>query len=148
MEEPEFKQAYQEVNPLPCVFEKAVLLRCCVCHRCQRIYLAEREGVACTEQAAHDRCREFLRTLYKKSQFALRLTETQAHLPHAKLLKLQCGGLQGLQHSLEPESAGLPEVSALLQRAYTEFDALQSLPFTQVVGYITRFEGRRRGKKS
>lgn len=142
MEEPEFKQAYQGVNPLPCVFEKAVLLRCCTCGLCRRVYIAEREGVACTGQAAHARCEKFLYALYHKAQFALRLTEPQAHLPHAKMLKLQCGGLQGLQHALE-ETGATPEAASLLERADAEFNALEDLPYTAIIGFVTRFQGRR-----
>ena len=60
MQENEYKGAYNSINERRCVFEKAVLSRCCSCVKAQRFNLADREGVACQSQSALVLCQTLL----------------------------------------------------------------------------------------
>lgn len=147
MEEQEFKQAYREVNPHPCPFEKAILSYRCGCEKHQRVFIAEREGVACRTQSAHAVCQQVHAQLQKNAQFALKLPDLTQPLPHAKAMKLQCGGLVGLQNSLPdipPESMHeVDNIYALIRDAIQMYQTIAQFPYAQIVKFIVHYQVRR-----
>lgn len=144
MDETNYRSTYREINDLPCVYEKAILQQCCQCHRARHFNLAERIGVACTNTAEQKRCQVFLELMQQKSVFALQLPgQDGTDLPHAKKIKIQCGGIIGLQ-SLFPGTDPEKDVSALLDESLHRHKDLQSLPYEELVRSVVSFEGRRR----
>ncbi len=82
-----------------------------------------------------------------KAQFALRLTTVAGPLPHAKEIKVQCGGLLGLRATVFPELAAASEVGnvhGLVRAAQERFDGLRDLPYQEIMKSVVTFEGRRR----
>jgi len=145
MDEKEFKKTFRDVNDAPCVFSKAILRRCAGCSRAQKLLLAEREAVACKSPGAHQRCRELLVQLHDKAMFALQLHHPEQILPHGKELKVQCGGLLGLQQSLatsQPSVTRIEDIHALLDQALAEYGEVDSLPLGEVVKAINAFKPR------
>lgn len=139
-----YREARQSVNPTPCAFEKGVLARCIDCSKAEKHLLAERETVNCGDAAAQARCMSLKLLLRSQSAFALRITSTSAPLPHAKELKIQCGGLKGLQKATD----GLDDVTdavALIDAALSRHGALEALPFSEIVQGVVHFAARRRG---
>lgn len=148
MDEDNYRSTYRDFNDLPCLFEKAVLQQCCKCHLARHFNLAERVGVACSVPAAQEQCREFLSVMHDKSIFALQLTPSEdGKLPHAKKIKIQCGGVNGLQ-LLDGSNDMDKDVHKLLGSAIEHFGSLDQLPFEQIVRSVVSFEGRKRRKKS
>ena len=143
MNEAALKSASRRVNPLPCVFDKALMCQSAVCEAAQRLSLAEREMVACREPLARAACGQLHTLLRANSAFALRVKDTQRILPHAMLMKIQCGGLVGLRDLLDPE-AHAPDVLKLIRLAQTEFGAFESLPFSRIVQGVTHWQIRKR----
>ena len=145
MEEQEYKKTFRLVNNAPCVFAKAILRRCCACSRSQKLFIAEREAVACKSPGGRQRCDEVLQVLRDKATFALKLSQIDGPLPHAKELKVQCGGMLGVQESLTQESAELvADIHQLLENAFDEYGSAETLPYTEVVRTITRFVPRKK----
>jgi len=145
MDETEFKKTFRDVNGSPCVFAKAILRRCAGCSRSQKLFIAEREAVACKSPGAHQRCREVLTQLHDKAMFALHLHHPEQVLPHGKELKVQCGGLLGLQqalHAAETTAAMVDDINALLEQAISEHDDFDNLPLGEVVKSVTAFKPR------
>jgi hypothetical protein len=101
-----FRNARGEINRLPCIFERALLARHAVCELAANHQIAERESIACTQPAAHADCAQMAELLREKSSFALHLAATQRILPHAMVMKIQCGGLDGLRALLDPAALG------------------------------------------
>jgi hypothetical protein len=147
MEESEFRKTYQELRELPCAFEKAVLNRWCDCSRLERFNLGEREGVTCGAWTAQQNCATLLGLLRQHARFALRARALPGPLPHARELKLQAGGLRGLQGLLAPhtEAQQVRDVSALVSALQTRYGSLDQVPFDAVVRSVAAFEVRRRG---
>jgi len=145
MDETAYKSARGEINRLPCVFEKALLSRCAVCQLAASHALAERETIACSSPLARADCGQLSGLLREKSAFALRLTNTQRILPHAMVMKIQCGGLQGLQQVLDAE-APAPDVRRLVLLAREKFGELAALPFSEIVKGVAAFQLRKRHK--
>lgn len=143
MDETAYHSARGEINRLPCVFEKALLSRCVVCELSVRHLLAERETVACTEPLARAACGQMAGLLREKSAFALKLKEAARILPHAMMMKIQCGGLNGLKDVLDPE-APAPDVRRLIRQALAEYGTLEALPFSRIVQGVAHWQGRKR----
>ncbi|MEJ2361966.1 MAG: hypothetical protein P8Z75_11130 [Gammaproteobacteria bacterium] len=149
MEENEYRNLYRAINQQRCVFEKSILSRRSNCHFARRFNLADREGVACSEPQATTLCQSTLARMRDKAIFALKLTRIDGPLPHAKEIKVQTGGLYGLQHLLGQgdDSAPVADIIDLLQSALVQYGDVESLPYTEIARSIVQFEGRTRGRK-
>lgn len=143
MDEKEFKATYSEVNEQPCVFAKAILTRCCRCERAQRLYIAEREAVACKSPGAQQQCGEILQAFRRKARFALRLTHLDDRLPHGKEIKVQCGGVLGLRNALTPQCEEQPDIRETLERGMSAYGEIDAFPFTEILKRITTYRARR-----
>jgi hypothetical protein len=143
MDEHSYRNVRKEINPLPCVFEKALLCQAAACEAAQKISLAEREMIACREPLARASCGQLLTLLRANSAFALKLKDTQRVLPHAMMMKIQCGGLAGIKELLDPE-AHAPDVLKLVRRAQAEYESLEALPFSRIVQGVAHWQIRRR----
>jgi len=94
-----------------------------------------------------------LRLMHENARFVLHQTHSDAPLPHAKEIRVQCGGLRGLAALLNPDDASNDALSpenahALIHLARQRFDDLRSLPFQDIVMHISRWQGRRRGGRT
>jgi len=146
VEEHEYHKAYQALNSCPCIFEKALLSTCCTCSQSQRIHIAEREGMSCLTPFSQQQCHELLNCLCDSAQFALKLRKVEIPLPHGKLLKIQCGGLQGLQTAVHIELEGKPvkDIHHLVQQALVLFGEVKYFPYPAIVRFITHYRARQR----
>jgi hypothetical protein len=138
-----YRYARKSVNPTPCAFEKGVLARCLACSKAEKHLLAERETVNCSDAAAQSRCTELKSMLRSQSAFALRITSASASLPHAKELRIQCGGLKGLQKFLTG-SDDVTDVTRLIDAALARHGSMDAFPYSEIVQSVVHFEARRR----
>jgi hypothetical protein len=146
MDEDEYKATYDSLNPLGCPFEKVILSRQCDCQVSTRIFIAERQAVGCANQGAQRRCIELLGLLHRKATFALKHTGSETRLPHAQEMKVQAGGLLGIQAALNPEAeqtAPVADIHGLIDQATAHFGDLDTLPYSDIVRHITAYVGRR-----
>jgi hypothetical protein len=147
VDETEYRATYQSVNQIPCPFERAILSARCRCELSQRIFIAEREAVACKDGGARDRCKQLLALLRDNARFALQLTHIDGPLPHGKEIKVQVGGMLGLQAVMHPGRASVGEVtniSELVLQAQEHFGALGNLPYQEIVKRVVSYSHRRK----
>ena len=147
MDETEYRQTYREVNERRCVFEKAINARRCSCSESQRFNLADREGVSCTSEIGCSRCKQLLELLRNNASFALQMTSVPGPLPHAKEVKVQIGGMLGIQKLLYPDTGDkelVDDINGLAETAAQRFNSLDNLPYSEIVKSIVNFEGRLR----
>lgn len=147
MEEDEYRSTYAAVNERRCVLEKALNSRTVTCSHSERFYLADREAVGCKSDPAQRRCQELLTRMREGARFSLQMTHIGGPLPHNKEIKVQVGGLQGLQALVMPEqtdSSTVDDVFALLNAAELRFGALSAFPYQDMIKHITRYQGRSR----
>jgi len=146
MEEQEYKDTYHNLNTHRCVFEKCISSRRGSCRMAQRFHLADREGIACKAASGKALCNEFLNSMRQKARFALHLTRADEPLPHAKEIKVQTGGLLGLQALLHPESGEqqIGNILGLIEQAIQHHGSLAGVPYDVIVQSIVKFEARRR----
>lgn len=147
MDETEYRQTYRAVNKQRCLFEKAINARRCTCGLSQRFNLADREGVSCSSETGSIRCKQLLELLRKNANFALQMTNVPGPLPHAKEVKVQIGGLLGLQRLLQPKMCDeelVHDINGLAETALQQYSSLNNLPYSEIVKSIVTFEGRPR----
>jgi hypothetical protein len=132
MDETAFRQKLSESIERPCTFEKAVLARCVECKRSDRVLIAEREAVNCRNQASLSRCISLHDHLRHSFAFALKNMHEHAVLSHAQEMRVQCGGLLGLQNVLNGQ-AEVENVDALLESVLQQWGELLALPYSEVV---------------
>ena len=143
MDELAFMQALGSVNPRPCAFGKVILSRHCACSNVNKRYAAEREMVACNVDAEREQCGALLDLLRQNSAFALKLTHVTPPLPHGPEMRVQCGGLQGLQQEMDG-SAEVVDISALIAAARSKYGSLENLPYSKIVQSVVSCEVRKR----
>ena len=147
MEENQYRETYHSINPCRCVFEKSINSRRCRCSIAHRFCLADREGVSCTVDLAQRRCQSLLTALRNSAIFAMHLTRIDGALPHGKEVKVQNGGLLGLQLLLDPDyqtEHGISDINQLLSQAIQRYQSIDAFPYDEIVKQIVRFEGRTR----
>ena len=149
MDEKAYRDTYNSVNPLQCVFERAILRRCCGCQHVIRRNIADREAAGCLDSSAHAVCTELKQKLRHAAAFTLKLTHPDAPLPHGKQLKLQCGGLLGLARlTAEQELTEVADIYAALTAATQHYGGLDQLPYQQIIQFIHAYDPRSHRKKT
>jgi len=147
MDEQEYRNTYHSINERRCVYEKTINSRRCTCNKSQRFHLADREGIACKSATGNALCSTLLNSMRSQARFALQLTHADSPLPHAKEIKVQTGGLLGLQGLLRPELAAETNINnaiGLIEDAIAQYGNLESIPYGIIVQSIVKFEGRKK----
>lgn len=145
MDEQQYKSTYQNINPHRCVFEKAINSRVCNCCKARRFNLADREGVACNSKNGLNRCTQLICLLREKARFALQRKEVDQVLGHAQEIKIQNGGLLGLQSQIQgadPEK--VEDIDTLLTIAEDKFQIIDDFPYSQIMQIISTYKIRKR----
>lgn len=163
MDDKEFKNVYQSVNNQKCIFEKATLTRRYSCSKVILRYIGEREAAGCTDPKACELCQQLICAIREKCNFALHTTGTGSRpLAHAKEIKVQCGGLSGLERLVnanqkdgqsllqmpdEKETSSLPnvqDISQTIKMTLQQYLSVEQLPWPQIVQAVTQFSGRKK----
>ena len=139
LNEEAYRKAREDAQRLPCPFAKAILARCCQCSLCLKHNIAEREVASCSDSTAQSACQALVDLLLDKALFALK--HAQSEIPHAKAMKIQCGGLAGIAEAC---GASRDDVHALVLTAVEKFGSLDDLPYSEIMKSIAAFEIRKR----
>ncbi len=168
MDEDQYRTTYKEMNPTRCYFEKLILLRYGNCEQAKKLLLAEREAFACNSEHAQQQCLQLIERLRSNARFALQITQVDGPLPHAKEIKVQAGGLFGLQQLLSRQDltqtellhdddvkfgeqaqnhAPIENVYAIINEAILQYKNLDSIPYNEIVKAIINFKLPERKRK-
>lgn len=165
MNEDEYKDVYPRVVGTKCVFEKSILLQFAQCNHAEKRLLAEREAISCDSQACQFKCQKFLDILRQNARFSLQQTQADTPLPHSKEIKVQAGGVYGLQQLLEDADPSnvtslgdhiqrfnqdhkpIVNIKNTLDRAIDSFGSVEKLPYSDMVRAIMRFQVRKKRER-
>jgi len=100
--------------------------------------------VACAESAGHERCAQLFGRMKAIALPAFGVEDDLLSMPHSTLVKIQAGGLLGLQRLL----AGAPattvtDINFLVEQAVR--NGMETVPVERLVADITGYKVRRRG---
>ena len=149
MEENEYKSTYSEIANIRCEFEKALTNNKAKCSHSRHFWLADREGYACKSRESSAKCRELLGLLRENSRFILKLQQAGDKLPHNMEIRVQAGGLFGIQSLFTTGQLDrIENIFALVEQAEIEFGSFEMMPFSQVVQSVSRYQGRKSRKRN
>ena len=142
MDEQHYRNTYSSINPQRCVFEKAINSRVCNCDKSQRFNLADREGVACKSATALGRCEELFQHLHTNARFALQRLDVD-QLGHAQEIKIQNGGLLGLQTSLTNITQDkVNDIDSVISAAEKNYGDIKDFPYSKIMQVISAYQIR------
>lgn len=150
MDQDAFRKTYREVNEVFCAFEKSVLTNECGCAHAERFCIAEREGVHCRSTSGQSRCLAWLELLREQARFALRTEDERGLLPHGKAIRLQVGGMRGLNRVLrgaDQAQAPVEDIDGRLAETESRFGTLGAVPFSEVMREVAAYQVRRRSRR-
>ena len=150
MDEDEYKNAYNRINTLRCVFEKTMCSLNGQCSQGRMFRLADRHGYGCESPLAQQQCADLLNHLRSQTRFVFKLAEIDGQLPHNKEIRVQQGGLVGLRKLLDANADASPiaDVSQVVQQAIAKFGSIENIPYATLMQSITAVQTpkRRSGK--
>lgn len=150
MDEQEYKQAYNRINSIKCVFEKAMCSLHSTCSQGKMFRLADRHGFGCQSPVDQKLCADLLDHLRKQTRFVFKLTDIDGPLPHNKEIRVQNGGLSGLQKLLKGEAGDkVEDVSVIVKQVLEQYGSLDNLPYHQIMQSVMAYQARpkRRSRK-
>ena len=152
MDEKEYKDTYDHLNQLRCVYEKCMTSLHGACSQGKMFRLADRHGFGCHSSVHQVQCSALLGHLRSKTKFVFKLHDIDGPLPHNKEIRVQNGGLDGLHEMVyedgKPEK--IEDVSQLISDAVTKYGGVEKIPYDQVMKSVMAYEARpkRRSRKS
>ena len=132
MDETAYRQILSANILNTCPFEKSILSSCAACSNAEKHNIAEREVVACNDKEALGRCIALRDLLRHNFNFALGKSHIDGPLPHAQEMRMQCGGLKGLQFSVDANDE-VRYVAELVAMAQQKFGELADVPYSLIV---------------
>jgi len=102
---------------------------------------------ACRSAAAHARCRQLLEQLKDAALPEFGVDDDPGTMPQSVMVKIQFGGLLGLQRLLAADSTpddGIADIDGLLETALSGYGSVGAIPCNRLVGDITAYRLQRR----
>lgn len=109
--------------------------------------VARRGGpdVACRSELGQRRCAVLFERLKAAALPAFGVEDDLLSMPHSVLMKIQHGGLLGLQRLLDGAApARVEDVDALIERALARYRTAEAIPCADMVDAMTGFQLKRR----
>lgn len=117
------------------------------CMHAQEVIRRGGAEIDCIDATAHVRCEEFFQRLKAAALPAFGVEDDLLSMPHSVQVKIQYGGLLGLQFLLPGAAPGVErveDINALVEQAQARFGSVEAVPCDQLVAAITAFKPRSR----
>ncbi|MGB5306473.1 MAG: hypothetical protein WBN51_11860 [Gammaproteobacteria bacterium] len=139
------------MQDLICPFSSTLLSDNFGCRHASQIVRRGGAEIACSAAASHDRCTLLFRKLKDAALPAFAVEDDLLQMPHSVLVKIQYGGLLGLQRSIAREDTRkdvIEDINALIDAAIEHYSALENIPCNTLVDDMTAYKLSRRGKRN
>jgi len=130
-----------------CAFSNTLVTEQFGCENGKQVTRRGGPDVACTSDQAHRRCERLFQRMKETALPAFGVEDDLLSMPHSVLMKIQFGGLLGLQRLLADGSAPLAAVDnihALVDRALAKHGDLDAVPYRALVEDMTSYKLKRR----
>ncbi len=114
------------------------------CAHAQHVVRRGGPDIACTDNAGHERCQRLFGLLKASALPAFGVEDDLLSMPHSTLVKIQFGGLLGIQRLLGSSDGAVADINSLVERAGQHFGGLDVIPCQDVLADITSYKTRRR----
>ena len=133
-----------------CPFSATLVTEDFGCGNASRIVRRGGAEIACTSDEAHARCRQLFQGLKETALPAFSVSDDLLQMPHSVLVKIQYGGLLGLQRIVNPEmpeSSTVKDIDRLVKSSGSRFASLDDIPFPELCADITAYRLPRRRRR-
>jgi hypothetical protein len=129
-----------------CPFHSTLIARDFGCQHAIEVTRREGPDAACGNATAHQACTRFFAALRGAAVPAFGVADDLTVMPHSVLVKIQFGGLLGLQRLMarEAQPDKVDNVTAVVMQATEFFDSLDGIPYQDLLPDITGYKLRRR----
>ena len=117
------------------------------CEHAEQVTRRGGPDIACRSEAAHAQCERLFQQMKATALPAFGVEDDLLSMPHSVLVKIQYGGLLGLQRLLGAGAADAAEVKnihALVGQAVQAHGNLEAIPYPVFVEDMTSFQLKRR----
>ena len=136
------------MEPYKCAFSNTLITKQFGCEKGEQVTRRGGPDIACTSEAAHQRCEKLFQKMKAAALPAFGVEDDLLSMPHSVLVKIQLGGLLGLQRLLSSgaaDSAEVKNIHALVDQAVGQYESLDAVPCPALVEDMTSYKLRRRG---
>ena len=133
---------------LLCPFSAPIVKQDFACQHAQEIIRRGGSEIACQQSDAHGICMGLHAAIKASALQAMGLEDDLLSLPHNVLVKIQYGGLLGLQHLISgTQDDTVGDIASLVSEVKSRFNAPENIPLDTVNKTIIDFKTQRRRKK-
>lgn len=128
-----------------CPFNGTLIAETFGCANAEPVVRRGGPDVACRSASMHGHCADLFERLKAAALPAFGVEDDLTQMPHSVLMKIQHGGLLGLQRLLGGASSpGVADISALVAQALAQYETASAVPCAQVVPDMTGYQIKRR----
>jgi hypothetical protein len=130
-----------------CAFSNTLITGQFGCDKAEQVTRRGGPDIACASEAAHQRCEKLFQQMKAAALPAFGVEDDLLSMPHSVLVKIQHGGLLGLQRLLDGAagSEGVKNIHALVDQAVGKYNHLDAIPFPALAQDMTSYKLKRRG---
>lgn len=132
-----------KTNPELCPFSKPILGKWCSCPHSK---LADRCSgkMSCTRMDdLKQSCHELDRAFKTNMRFILGVINKDDELTHAQLMKIRCGGLEGMKRVLGIDTQQPVNIRDVIEQTRANYGEIESFVFNEIVQDIKKFKHRK-----
>ncbi|UHD16164.1 hypothetical protein [Thiocapsa bogorovii] len=131
---------------MKCPFAAPLMKATAACPHAREVVRRGGSEFDCDSELAHDRCEQVFAGLKACALAASNIEDDPTQMPHSLLVKIQSGGLIGLQRLLgEPDAEGrVADIGDLVTRASAHFGGADRIPYAALTEDMTAFRLERR----
>lgn len=130
-----------------CPFASALVTDLAVCRHAEQVVRRGGSEYDCRSAPDHAACQDLFDRLKAAALPAFGVDDDLTTMPHSVLLKVQCGGLQGLARLTGQEQEKVEDIADVRDRALRQYGGPEGLPVTELVETISGFRAERRGRR-
>ncbi len=133
-----------------CAFSQTLIGGQFACTQAEPVVRRGGAEIACRSADASQRCATLMQCLKDTALPAFGVEDDLLSMPHSVLVKIQFGGLLGVQRLLDAtrgDADSVTDINALVEEALHEFGAMDAVPCAGIIEDMTGFKPRRRGKR-
>jgi hypothetical protein len=117
------------------------------CRNAQEVVRRGGSEYDCQSPAHHAVCTELFARLKREALPAFGVEDDLTLMPHSVLVKIQAGGLMGLNRLLGGATRSIEDVADLIDRVQERYGSLVQMPYADILGDMTSYKLERRTRR-
>lgn len=133
------------MNHYKCAFSSALITKPFSCQNALEITRRDGPTIGCTSEEMQQKCERIYNALKTNAIPELGYQDDLTQMPHSVLMKIQMGGLLGLQHLIDgSEDTRVADIQVLMNAVVDKYQPITTLPVDKIISHISAYKIRRR----